>query len=188
MQTLAALLLLGSGLASAQRRDSANFVTPSTPPSYRQQQRELMRQQRQQQWVQPQRTMTPTILPGQAIPPGTIYTPGGSPPPVFYFSGGGPQAAPAEEPAGVNPPSYSYPPPAAPSQSGESEARQTHVAVYTGPRHPPEFVDLSEVFTERVKNYVAAQGQHHRKEDFKSELLRLLRAHEVEFDERYVFD
>jgi len=27
-----------------------------------------------------------------------------------------------------------------------------------------------------------------RKEDFKSELLRLLRAHGIEFEERYVFD
>ena len=39
-----------------------------------------------------------------------------------------------------------------------------------------------------VKRYLAGQAEHHRKEDFKSELLRLLRAHEIEFDERYVFD
>jgi REP element-mobilizing transposase RayT len=39
-----------------------------------------------------------------------------------------------------------------------------------------------------VKKYVASQADHHKKEDFKSELLRLLRAHGVEFDERYVFD
>ena len=39
-----------------------------------------------------------------------------------------------------------------------------------------------------VKRYIAQQAEHHAKEDFKSELLRLLRAHEVEFDERYVFD
>jgi REP element-mobilizing transposase RayT len=39
-----------------------------------------------------------------------------------------------------------------------------------------------------VKKYVAGQAKHHKKEDFKSELLRLLRAHGVEFDERYVFD
>jgi REP element-mobilizing transposase RayT len=39
-----------------------------------------------------------------------------------------------------------------------------------------------------VKNYIAGQAEHHKKEDFKSELLRLLRAHGVEFDERYVFD
>lgn len=39
-----------------------------------------------------------------------------------------------------------------------------------------------------VKRYIANQHEHHRKEDFKSELLRLLAAHGVEFDERYVFD
>jgi hypothetical protein len=39
-----------------------------------------------------------------------------------------------------------------------------------------------------VKKYIAGQVEHHRKEDFKSELLRLLRAHGVEFEERYVFD
>jgi REP element-mobilizing transposase RayT len=39
-----------------------------------------------------------------------------------------------------------------------------------------------------VKRYIARQAEHHRKEDFKSELLRLLRAHGVEFDEKWVFD
>lgn len=39
-----------------------------------------------------------------------------------------------------------------------------------------------------VKTYIAGQEEHHSKEDFKSELLRLLRVHEIEFDERYVFD
>jgi putative transposase len=41
---------------------------------------------------------------------------------------------------------------------------------------------------EAVKKYIAGQAEHHKKEDFKSELLRILRAHGVEFDERYVFD
>jgi len=41
---------------------------------------------------------------------------------------------------------------------------------------------------EAVKKYIAGQAEHHRKEDFKSELLRLLRAHGIEFEERYVFD
>ena len=41
---------------------------------------------------------------------------------------------------------------------------------------------------EAVKRYIAGQAEHHKKEDFKSELLRLLRAHGVEFVERYVFD
>lgn len=39
-----------------------------------------------------------------------------------------------------------------------------------------------------VKKYIAGQVEHHKTEDFKSELLRMLRAHGVEFDEKYVFD
>lgn len=41
---------------------------------------------------------------------------------------------------------------------------------------------------EAVKRYITGQAEHHKKEDFKSELLRILHAHGVEFDERYVFD
>lgn len=39
-----------------------------------------------------------------------------------------------------------------------------------------------------VRAYVAGQHEHHEKEDFKSELLQLLRLHGIEFDERYVFE
>lgn len=39
-----------------------------------------------------------------------------------------------------------------------------------------------------VKKYIAGQAEHHTKEDFKSELLQILRAHGVEFDEKHVFD
>ena len=39
-----------------------------------------------------------------------------------------------------------------------------------------------------VKNYIANQAEHHKKEDYKSEYRRLLVAHEVPFDERYLFD
>lgn len=39
-----------------------------------------------------------------------------------------------------------------------------------------------------VQKYIATQAEHHRVVDFKTELLKLLRAHGVEFDERYVFD
>ena len=39
-----------------------------------------------------------------------------------------------------------------------------------------------------VKKYIAGQAEHHRKEDFRSELLRLLQLHEIEFDEKYVFE
>ena len=41
---------------------------------------------------------------------------------------------------------------------------------------------------EAVKKYIAGQAEHHKKEDFKSELLRLLRAHAVEFEENHVFE
>lgn len=41
---------------------------------------------------------------------------------------------------------------------------------------------------EALKNYIARQVEHHTKEDFTSELLRILRAHGVAFEERYVFD
>jgi REP element-mobilizing transposase RayT len=37
---------------------------------------------------------------------------------------------------------------------------------------------------EAVKAYIAKQAKHHSQEDFKSEHLRLLRAHGVAFDER----
>lgn len=41
---------------------------------------------------------------------------------------------------------------------------------------------------EAVKKYIAGQANHHKREDFKSELLRMLRLHGIEFDEKYVFD
>ena len=39
-----------------------------------------------------------------------------------------------------------------------------------------------------LKSYIERQGADHKTEDFKSELLRTLRAHDVAFDETYVFD
>jgi putative transposase len=39
-----------------------------------------------------------------------------------------------------------------------------------------------------LKRYILGQAEHHKSEDYKSELLRTLRAHGVEFDETYVFD
>ena len=41
---------------------------------------------------------------------------------------------------------------------------------------------------EGLKKYIAGQAEHHKKEDFNSELLRILRAHGVEFEEKYVSD
>ena len=41
---------------------------------------------------------------------------------------------------------------------------------------------------ERVRRYILNQSHHHRKIDFKDELRLLLQQHEVEWDERYVWD
>ncbi|MCC6907363.1 MAG: IS200/IS605 family transposase [Phycisphaerales bacterium] len=39
-----------------------------------------------------------------------------------------------------------------------------------------------------VRAYILNQPQHHAREDFKTELIRFLCAHEIEYDKRYVFD
>ena len=39
-----------------------------------------------------------------------------------------------------------------------------------------------------VANYIANQAEHHRKFDYKRELIALLEKHGVEYDERYLFD
>jgi len=41
---------------------------------------------------------------------------------------------------------------------------------------------------EQVKRYIKNQESHHRKQTFQDELRAFLRKHEVEFDERYVWD
>ncbi len=41
---------------------------------------------------------------------------------------------------------------------------------------------------EAVSKYIAAQEEHHRKMTFQAELRALLRRHEMEFDERYVWE
>jgi REP element-mobilizing transposase RayT len=39
-----------------------------------------------------------------------------------------------------------------------------------------------------VKKYIAIQVEHHKMEDFKSELVRMLQLHGIDFEEKYVFD
>lgn len=41
---------------------------------------------------------------------------------------------------------------------------------------------------EAVDRYIANQAKHHATMDYKTELLRLLTAHSIEFDEKYVCD
>ena len=42
--------------------------------------------------------------------------------------------------------------------------------------------------SEQVKQYIAGQEEHHRKVNFQDELRALLRRHEMEWDEKYVWD
>ena len=41
---------------------------------------------------------------------------------------------------------------------------------------------------ERTVRYIENQAEHHGKMDFKTEFLAFLKKHEIEYDERYVFD
>ena len=41
---------------------------------------------------------------------------------------------------------------------------------------------------ERTTNYIDNQAEHHGKMDFKTEFLAFLKKHEIEYDERYIFD
>jgi len=47
---------------------------------------------------------------------------------------------------------------------------------------------VSQSNVERVKKYIANQEHHHRKRGFQDELRELLRKHDLEWDERYVWD
>lgn len=47
---------------------------------------------------------------------------------------------------------------------------------------------VSQSNTEAVRDYIANQEEHHRKATFQDELRALLRRHEEELDERYVWD
>jgi putative transposase len=41
---------------------------------------------------------------------------------------------------------------------------------------------------EKVVSYINNQPEHHKKQDFQAELIAFLKAHEIEYDERYIFD
>lgn len=41
---------------------------------------------------------------------------------------------------------------------------------------------------ERTTNYIKNQAEHHGKMDFKTEFLAFLKKHEIEYNERYIFD
>ena len=47
-------------------------------------------------------------------------------------------------------------------------------------------IGISDV--ERTVNYINNQAEHHGKMDFKAEFLAFLKRHDVEYDERFIFD
>lgn len=47
---------------------------------------------------------------------------------------------------------------------------------------------VSPSMKDAVGSYIQKQMEHHRRDTFENEYLRLLKKHEVEYDERYVFD
>jgi len=47
---------------------------------------------------------------------------------------------------------------------------------------------VSQSNLQQVIRYIAEQEQHHKKTSFQDELRPLLRKHEIEWDERYVWD
>lgn len=47
---------------------------------------------------------------------------------------------------------------------------------------------VSQSQVERVRDYIRRQEEHHHIKPFREELLEFFRAHEITFDEKYVFD
>lgn len=47
---------------------------------------------------------------------------------------------------------------------------------------------VSQSMADVVKGYIGRQREHHRTMTFREEYLEMLKRHEIEFDERYVFD
>jgi putative transposase len=47
---------------------------------------------------------------------------------------------------------------------------------------------VSQSQVERVRLYIANQEEHHRKYSFQEEFIRLLKAHGIEYDERYLWE
>jgi hypothetical protein len=74
------------------------------------------------------------------------------------------------------------------------KARSSAWVHATFPQKPFAWQDGYSVFSvsksaeQDVKRYIEHQVEHHQKRDFREELLALLRAHGIEFEERYVFD
>jgi len=67
------------------------------------------------------------------------------------------------------------------NQQGETESRFEWQRGYGA-------FSVSQSQVARVKSYIRTQREHHRRQSFRDEYLEILKRHEIEFDERYVFD
>ena len=47
---------------------------------------------------------------------------------------------------------------------------------------------VSQSQSEHVRQYIAEQQEHHRGKSFQEEFIEFLKAHEIEYDERYIWD
>lgn len=62
------------------------------------------------------------------------------------------------------------------------------------PKHPFEWqagygaFSVSESRNEAVRKYILNQEEHHRKRTLEEEFIELLQKHNIEYDQRYVFD
>jgi putative transposase len=63
-------------------------------------------------------------------------------------------------------------------ETGRDFAWQTGYAAFS----------VSKSGLEEVRGYIARQEEHHKRMSFKEELIALLKKHEIEYDERFVFD
>jgi len=64
----------------------------------------------------------------------------------------------------------------------------THFVFSTKDRVPTAAFSVSLSQKQAVLDYIANQEEHHRKMTFNEELIALLKKHEIEYDERYLWD
>ena len=71
--------------------------------------------------------------------------------------------------------------------SSSKWARKNHQPKFSGQRRYGAFT-VSESNTAAVRQYILGQKDHHQKWSFEDEYKELLRRHQIDFDERYVWD
>ena len=65
---------------------------------------------------------------------------------------------------------------------------ERHFALWTGWQRGYGAFSVSKSSIEKVEEYITGQKEHHRNRTFKDEFIELLKKHEIEYDERYIWD